>query len=764
MQPKNNLKKNLKRIICIALAIMFAVVGSFYIGETYSRYRNIGFDEPPSATVAKWYVSLRNGDAPISKSIPIKFNRYAEGNVGVTNAKLVPGGQKVKAQFDLDLSGAEVAIVYNMTLDLHTFERMTGGSVTFDVKKHKIVDGLLGAGEDFVLGQDWFVPLERVTYRFVFTLGWKNIAGAEVADTRLALEGSLKLALNVKVRQYIDKDTEEPLTRGKQISNISYFETQATKPRETMPKDIKYTPPEQDLLSENPERGFYSTSYLPLIETGLPDKIPNTTNDFVFIDKSNTSKMLYLKVDLTAFSGNMNASGVDKELTPDALTELDKALEKIKQNDNTVIIRFVYDGNAKETIPKKDSNGNIEMIPGTDVKDDFPKVEPSQDMILKHINSLSQIFKKYKETINVIQLGFYGLWGECHYNTEIYKKLKNKWGNVVYELQHPEYLAQATQALLDATEGTEITIALRRPAYYGYQKGIKISTENPSIIKEREMINAIKAYIPSPNDSDPERAKIDKDDHRLCIYNDGYGSSINDFGTYETTWELLPTGGYGDVTDRDGEVDWVGKRSSRAFFGGEAIATVAGVQISGAMGQYSVPSFFVPEAYRLHTDYLNWEWNQTLHKEWNDKVYAGENALGYIEKHLGYRLVVKEVRSDATVLNGNVFSIDLTVNNVGFGNVVKSKKAEVIIVGASGVTQTLNVAFDVRDYLSQATIKKTLNVALPTLSAGEYKVYLRVSSGEQLRSGKFYSAIRFANDGLWHEDLQANFLTKFKVA
>lgn len=152
--------------------------------------------------------------------------------------------------------------------------------------------------------------------------------GDSKSDVELAFNNrSISLPISVTVRQHTDE--------RRVVSNISYYETTESKLRTKKPANYVFD--RQDILSDNPESGFYSTSKIKLSESGRYE----TFNERTPVTKSETSKLLYVKVDLSDFSGNMNGGKGDKELTAAAIAALDELLGQIKQNDNTVILRFV---------------------------------------------------------------------------------------------------------------------------------------------------------------------------------------------------------------------------------------------------------------------------------------------------------------------------------------------------------------------------------------------------------------------------------------
>lgn len=485
----------------------------------------------------------------------------------------------------------------------------------------------------------------------------------------------------------------EDLTASRS-AGIEYVDGMQTKTRATPPINPSYSVKDQDLLADNPERGFYSSSPIVLGEQGLLTASP--------IVASNTSKLLYLKVDMSAFSGSMNGTGTDKELTAQAIAGLESVLEKIKQKDNTIILRFVYDNNATG------------VISGVD------KCEPSQAMLLRHVQQLSGTFKKYASTINVIQCGFYGLWGEAYYNTDA--------------ASTPSNYQELIPALLDATEGTDIRISVRTPEYYSWYRGCDIEAIDDDVTEDNEG-----AY-------------------RVGVFNDAYGAAWDDLGTYK---------------NRERETDWLSRQSEHTYYGGEAITDTGSYSALNGIGPFNTAMNFIDEAYKLHTSYLNWEWNQALHKEWQnqlftgmsgvDEKYNGMTGLRFIENHLGYRFVMRS--SSVSVDESNMtLSASVGVENTGFGNLLKEKQADIVLTRSDGKTYEIAdvPGVDATSWLAGASspsTDSTGNVPLPQgIENGEYSVYLRISSGEKLASESIYSAVMFANPDIWSPTNQANLI------
>lgn len=689
---------NFKKIIYMASIILLIFAGVNCTGETYSRYQTI-FSGSGEAQIAKWAVALKDGEAELENQFDVVVVSADISGGNAAPNRFAPGTSG-QAALILDLTDTEVAVDYNITVDTRVLQNQIGTS-------NISLTMLDGKNQPIEFGKDVYVPLENQekfteengTLTFLFNLTWNNDSdNHNAADTSIALNyDALTLPVSVKIKQHGEGSYETEEGR-KVTSNISYVETTETKKRETQALNYKFD--RQDILSDNPEKGFYSTSTIGLNEKGLvlPDGY------YSAVTKSKTNHLLYLKVDLSAFSGSMNGKSNDLELTDAAISALEKVLEEIKQNNNTIILRFVYDNNA------------------TGIVEGINKFEPGQEMLLKHIEQLGPVFRRYASTINVIQVGFYGLWGESYYNTDVNS--------------HPEYYQQTTQALLDATWGTDINIALRTPSYYTSYRGIDIQNIESDITTGSEG-----AY-------------------RVGIFNDAYGASEDDLGTY--------------TYSREAETNWLHHQAAHTFFGGEAIVDSGYTEDnpSSAVGPYNTAMYFISEAFKIHTSYINWEWNQALHEQWagqvytgDDPYYKGKSALTYIENHLGYRFVVKEVRTYGTAVSQEELPIDITVENVGFANLIKKKQADIVLTDTNGnVVHTYSgVDIDARDFLSRTTIKKSIRIPLPELQPGSYRLYLRLSKGEILNNGNYYGAIRFANDNMYNSVLEANYIAAFTV-
>lgn len=447
----------------------------------------------------------------------------------------------------------------------------------------------------------------------------------------------------------------------------------------------------------NPERGFYHTNFLRLKES----------DNQAISDSEN--QLIYLDVDISDFSYAINKSA-DKELTQDAINALDNSLKNEKNNNNSVILRFVYDQNADGI---KSDEGILDG--------EKRRVEPSLEMIKRHIVQLKGIFYKYQTTIYTLQMGFFGAYGELHSTSMCTKENFN----------------ETINCLLENTPET-ISISVRTPSQYANWANVDITKINENITQKGE------------------------NSYRVGIFNDGYLGSSSDLGTFK---------------NREKEVEWLSKQATHTPYGGEAVIndeSSSKVEGYNYINKYSLMDNLEVEAKKTHTSYLNYEWNQKLHREWQAKKYNGIDELyknsnlsdyDYIENHLGYRLYVKNNEYQKEIRPGKVLKDTITINNVGFAPVIKNKVCKVILVDDSdNVKYSTFVDLDIKEFNSQETISKSFEVSIPeNLSEGNYKLYLQVAS--EIEENKSpYLSIRFANKDIWNENLKANYLGEFTVS
>ena len=434
-------------------------------------------------------------------------------------------------------------------------------------------------------------------------------------------------------------------------------------------ENINYTENTENI--KNPERGFYSTAFLKMMPEGSKAT-------------SSGANLVHLRVDIGNFSKAVNGIA-DMEFTEDALNALDETFANIRKKGGSVIIRFAYDG----------FNGKANL-------------EPSLDMILKHISQLKQVYEKNKDVLAYVELGFFGPWGEMHTS----------------KISSTENVSKAIDLMLDVVPET-IKIGVRTPNYYAKWLGIERNTLNENITEKGT------------------------DAYRVGLYNDGYLGSESDLGTF---------------SNREIEINWLEKQARHTFYGGEVVANYA------SKTPLNTVEYMSKEAFKTHTTYLNSEWNNTVINAWKNEIYNGEDILysgkdgyTYIANHLGYRFVLRKSELINKIQANDTLKMKLQIENVGFANLINEKKVTLILKNEEK-TYEIPTQIDATTWNSKEISYVNIEVKLPeNISLGQWDIYLRISQLGDMNNDNNYKCIQFANSDIWNEEIGANYVGHVEI-
>ncbi len=323
--------------------------------------------------------------------------------------------------------------------------------------------------------------------------------------------------------------------------------------------------------------------------------------------------------------------------------------------------------------------------------------EPALEVMLGHVKGVCSVLNRYVNTVTAIETGLIGPWGEMHTSAAANK----------------EHITPLINAFL--TAASEIPVLVRTPEMiYNY---INVSYDK---VEEISISPDEKAY-------------------RLGLYNDGYLGSESDLGTYR---------------NRERDINFLSVQNAHLPFGGE---------VTVPDSPFHNIETCLPEMNKIHLSYLNIEWDNRVIEKWKntfytdacglEKQYYGKTAFTYIQNRLGYRFVLKNsvftYSSSSEKLN-----VRLTLQNAGFGNLNRNKRAKLIFTDSTGA------AVYIADY-GEIAVKDELEFNVKHgLESGKYDVYLRIY-GEELQSAPLY-CVKFANDGLWNDELKANKIGSFE--
>jgi hypothetical protein len=260
--------------------------------------------------------------------------------------------------------------------------------------------------------------------------------------------------------------------------------------------------------------------------------------------------------------------------------------------------------------------------------------------VLRHVEQLAPVLSKNTDVILALEMGMHGAYGEMHSDTSI-----------TYDR-----IAEATNLMLRNTP-PELKILTRTGNYSAKVLGF----DNWGV----------DFHIDGEKFAEIAKAKGDTM-YRVGMFNDGYLGTQYDYGTWGADCKT-------SICREEG-VAWLEKYGINTPYGGEALTTAGGYQV------INTPEFLAYEGFRTHTSYLNIQWNNNLIDSWKkshfqakDFEYDGTKidsltGFKYINDHLGYRYVLRELWMTDTVGADGIFRAKFRVQNVGFGNLTRKMK------------------------------------------------------------------------------------------
>ena len=330
--------------------------------------------------------------------------------------------------------------------------------------------------------------------------------------------------------------------------------------------------------------------------------------------------------------------------------------------------------------------------------------EPANiQIILNHIKQLSPIFNKYEDILFNIQAGFLGPWGEWHHS---------HFGDPV----KPEYQRMIANELLNAAPKS-VFIAVRRPEYIR-----NIAGKAPLTASE-----AFNGSVLS----------------RMAFHNDALMSEKTDMDTY-----IDP-----DYQPVEKEFEWINNHTRFTPFVGE----------TNKLSGYNDPENAIRFLDLMNAISLNSEYHPAVLRKWRGARHGGMSAHEFIGMKLGYRFELKKAVINREAPSGGAFNLDFELVNTGFGNLLKAKKFEIVFIKEEEIIR-MEINEDARFWNKNEEIRRNFNFSLPNdMSAGNWDVYLGLTSTfKSLADNPAYS-VRFANEDIWNAKYGLNRIGEVKI-
>ena len=415
---------------------------------------------------------------------------------------------------------------------------------------------------------------------------------------------------------------------------------------------------------------------------------PNPERGFYFVDSFQSASDNPLSASSIATQRAMNKTLVymgfypkdymEGDIAPEFLDLFRRNMQNLRENGVKCILRFAYSDSESER-----------------------PWDPTPEVVQKHIQNITPILQEYGDVILVFQAGFVGVWGEWYY-TE----------NFVSNPNTPEKHAlrkQVTDAMLKALP-SDRQIALRTPMF------------------------ARMMYADSYTDTlTVETAHNGTDRSRISAFNDCFGASSNDTGTFS-----------GEQTREFWKAD-----TRYVFMGGETCG----------LSNYCTCEASLKDMEDYHWTYLNSEYHGGVLGRWRT-----DKCMPEIERRLGYRLSLTDVYNDKAATAGQDFRVVLKLKNSGFSAPINPRGVELVLVDGNG-KRTVYEQKDVdpRYWFAGETVTLDRIIKIPADATGECTLYLNLPDPKPTLHDNPLFSIRLANENVWDEATGFNKVATFTL-
>lgn len=194
------MKSNMKKCLWLLSIVSLLVLGSC-IAKTYALFES-NLDGTVNNPIGKWNIKLNDILVSSSEEKVITIDKFIyDNNDMVRDGYIAPGSS---GYFDLilDTMGTEVAIKYNIAVDL---DKIENENITLDVKA---MNGISVASADSgvysgVLSLDDINNNAQIILRLM--INWNNDIDYDSTDTELGikLDSKLEVPIKITVEQYL---------------------------------------------------------------------------------------------------------------------------------------------------------------------------------------------------------------------------------------------------------------------------------------------------------------------------------------------------------------------------------------------------------------------------------------------------------------------------------------------------------------------------------------------------------------------------------
>lgn len=407
--------------------------------------------------------------------------------------------------------------------------------------------------------------------------------------------------------------------------------------------------PESTRILSNPYQGFYHMIGYTLSDDRILD---SQISDMV---DSYTDSLVLVEINLKNYRKT--------QISEQGLTQLDHILTAwSKSPSNTkLILRFLYDwdGLALATEPE------------------------SLELILTHMDQVSILVNRHRDTVYLMQGIFIGNWGEMH---------------------HSNYMDEASVKTLighlNDVIDPSIYLSVRTPAQWRMILALyDIPAKFPAFGADHSLMG------------------------RLGLFNDGILGSESDLGTYGNTPRREAASPSYQGT-REEELKFQNQLCTYVPNGGEVIyhQSISDLQTS------------VSALRTMHVSYLNADYDSRVLEKWKNTVWTDKDAFhgcdgySYVKAHLGYRYLIRNFHIKKSGILRPRLHLTLTLENNGFSNTLKPFETSMTFKNTTtGTCFTVPLQADLRMLQSGQKKSFTVNIPAKDLERGSYEIYFSVT-------------------------------------
>lgn len=260
-----------------------------------------------------------------------------------------------------------------------------------------------------------------------------------------------------------------------------------------------------------------------------------------------------------------------------------------------------------------------------------------------HMRQLIPVWNEFREHIFVYQGLLIGNWGEMHTSRFLHpQKLKELW-RILKEESYPK-----------------VYCAVRKPSYW-------------------------------------RLLHPDGETDNMGLFDDAIFGSENHLGTFGTP--ARENAAWDAPWCKTDELEFESELCKTVPNGGEAIC---GEQY---LSQES-PQSTVEILRKMHITYLNKEYDKKLLGIWKDWKWDGQDVwqnsslYEYIESHLGYRFLIKDVNIVTSEKDNKQLLMNICIENVGFANCYEEAEIILVQIDEQNRSEITVVESDIRDWNS----------------------------------------------------------------